>query len=142
MYFFTSANNEWTFMVLHGRTHYEARASIIHAASRKKAFCMYLRAHSHHDQRITLRSSLMSDLSGTSKSSFRHSSVTAFCVCRAYLFYVRENSTKHLFWRIEFISYLRAVNHNRLRAEFNFYSNNMSKLYNGSNNRGKRVQNL
>jgi len=89
----------------------------------RNTFCMFLRTHSHHDRRITLRSSLMSDLSDTSKSFFRHlaaifSAVHAFCV--------RENSSKCLFWCAGFISYLQTVDHNRLK--FNFQSNNMLKL--------------
>lgn len=85
---------------------YQAQASIIHAANYKKVFCMYLRVHSHHDQRITLRSSLMSNLSGTSKSSFRHSSTATFYVCQIRMYFMSErefNEMSLLTYRIHFI---------------------------------------
>lgn len=66
------------------------------AANYKKAFCMYLRTHSHHDQRITLRLSLMSYLSGMSKSSFRHSSTATFYVCRIRMYFVSERIQRNV----------------------------------------------
>lgn len=98
--------------------HHETRASIIHGASYKKAFCTHPRAHSRHDQRITLRSSLTSDLSDVSKSSFRHSSES---VRRARIYFASVNSTgARLFRRAVFISHSRAVDHDQLKAELNF----------------------
>lgn len=66
------------------------------AANYKKAFCMYLRAHSHHDQHITLRLSLMSYLSGMSKSSFRHSSTATFYICRIRMYFVSERIQRNV----------------------------------------------
>lgn len=119
----------WCYAQMYERSLCDARASIIHAANYKKAFCMYLWAHSHHDQRITFRSSLMSYLSSTSKSSFRHSSAATFYVCRIRMYFVSERIQRNVsFWRAGFISYLRAVDHNRLKTELNFPNNNMSNL--------------
>jgi len=91
----------------------------------RNTFCTFLRTYSHHDQRITLRSSLMSDLSDTSKSFFRH---LAAIFSAVHTFCVRENASKCLFRCAGFISYLQTVDHNRLNTELNFQSNNMSKL--------------